>query len=359
MKVVFIVRSTLYSVHGGDSIQVNETARNLQQIGVDVDVKRTDEQIDYSLYDLLHFFNIIRPADMLVHIKRSQKPFVVSTIFIDYSDYDKRERKGISGKLLGLFAADGIEYLKTIYRWLAGKDKLVSSAYLWLGHRRSIKKILRNVKELLVQSEDEYRDLVSYYGVSPAHTVIHNGVNTTVFSKAAPVPGREKDMVLCVARIEGIKNQYNLIRALNDSPYRLVLIGNAAPNQQDYYRRCRDIAAGNIYFVDHLPQEELAQYYSAARVHVLPSWFEVCGLSSLEAAAMGCRVVISGKGYARTYFNDQAFYCDPANPETILRAVDEAARAEVNGELQQKVCTQYTWQNAAGKIVSVYKKYIV
>ncbi len=357
MKVAFIVRSTLYSTPGGDTIQVNETARHLRKNGVDVDIKNTGEKISYHEYGLLHFFNIIRPADMLVHIKRSKKPFVVSSILIDYSDYDKKERHGLAGKILSLFPADGIEYLKTIYRWLTGKDKLVSTAYLWMGQRRSIKKILRETKEIFVQAEAEYTALLKRYGVLPEYTVIHNGVNTELFQPAA-TSQRDQHLVLCVARIEGIKNQYNLISALNNSAYKLILIGDAAPNQPGYYRQCRDIAAENVSFIDHLPQEQLPGYYASANVHVLPSWFEVCGLSSLEAAAMGCRVVITDKGYARSYFNGDAFYCDPSQPDTILQAINEAATANVNGELQQKVIQHYTWQKAAEKTLSVYKKYI-
>ncbi len=357
MKVVFIVRSTLYNTPGGDTIHVNETARHLRKLGVEVDIRNTGEKISYHEYDLLHFFNIIRPADILVHIKRSKKPFVVSSILIDYSEYDKKERNGLAGKILSLFPADGIEYLKTIYRWLTGKDKLVSIAYLWMGQRRSIKKILRETKEVFVQAEEEYTALLKRYGVVPEYSVIRNGVNTELFQ---PVLSSQRDqrLVLCVARIEGIKNQYNLIRAINDSSYKLLLIGDAAPNQQNYYQQCKAIAAENISFISHLPQEQLPGYYASANVHVLPSWFEVCGLSSLEAAAMGCRVVITDKGYASSYFNGDAFYCDPSQPASILKAIDEAATARVNGELQQKVIQHYTWQKAAGKIESVYKKYV-
>ncbi|MBK7308934.1 MAG: glycosyltransferase [Chitinophagaceae bacterium] len=55
-------------------------------------------------------------------------------------------------------------------------------------------------------------------------------------------------------------------------------------------------AAGNIVFAGRLTQTALANYYARARVHVLPSWFETCGLSSLEAAAMGCNIVITARG---------------------------------------------------------------
>lgn len=356
MKVAFIIRSTLFTTPGGDTIQVNETAMHLKEIGVEVDIRTTDEKINYNSYNLLHFFNITRPADILVHIKRSQKPFVVSTILIDYSDYDKKQRHGLPGKMLSLLSADGIEYLKTIYRWVTGKDKLVSAAYLWMGQRRSIKNILGKTKEVLVQSEEEYTELLKRYSVVPEYAVVHNGVNTSVFRHTTMQ--RNGNLALCVARIEGIKNQYNLIRALNNSAYKLLLIGDAAPNQQNYYEQCKGIAAENISFISQLPQEQLINYYASARVHVLPSWFEVCGLSSLEAAAMGCQVVISNKGFAASYFENDAFYCDPSKPDTILKAVNEAATANVNGELQKKVLQNYTWQKTAEKTLSVYKKYI-
>lgn len=358
MKVLFIVRSTLFTTKGGDTIQVEETARELRKIGVEVDIISTNEKINYDSYNLLHFFNIIRPADILIHIKRSKKPFVVSTILIDYSAYDKQQRSGIAGKVFKLFSADSIEYLKTVYRFLMGKDRLASISYLWKGQRRSIKEILRRTKTVLVQAEKEYTDLVRWYQLAPPFEIVYNGVNTELFRNPRRV-NKKDNMVLCVARVEGIKNQHNLILALNDSEYELVLIGDAAPNQQDYYKQCRKMAAANISFIGHLPQQQLVDYYAAAKVHVLPSWFEVCGLSSLEAAAMGCRVIITNHGYAASYFKEDAFYCDPAEPSSILAAVKRAIAANSNGVLQKKIIENYTWQRAAEKILSVYKKYTI
>jgi glycosyltransferase involved in cell wall biosynthesis len=357
MKIVFIVRSTLYTAKGGDTIQVQETAAHLRNGGIEVDIKKTSEKINYAAYHLMHFFNITRPADILIHIKRSGKPFVVSTILIDYSRYDKYHRHGLSGKLFKIIPASVIEYTKTAYRFLTGSDKLVSFSYLWKGQRRSIREILKKTKAVLVQAQEEYDDLVKLYGVSPDHYIIQNGVNTAVFQYAENVV-REKELVLCVARIEGLKNQYNLIRALNNAAYKLVLIGDAAPNQKSYYNKCRSIAADNVSFIKYLPQQKLAVYYATANVHVLPSWFEVCGLSSLEAAVMGCRVVITDNGYARSYFKDDAFYCDAAQPESILQAVELAMNADCDNSLQKKMHDNYSWKKTAADTLAVYKKYI-
>ncbi len=83
MKVAFISRATLYTSPGGDTKQLEETAAGLRLMGVQVDVFLANEKIDYSSYDLLHFFNIIRPADVIAHVRKSRKPYVVSTIFVE------------------------------------------------------------------------------------------------------------------------------------------------------------------------------------------------------------------------------------------------------------------------------------
>lgn len=357
MKIVFIVRSTLFTAKGGDTIQVQETAAHLRFEGIEVDIKKASEKIMYADYDLMHFFNITRPADMLVHIKRSGKPFVVSTIFINYTLYDKYHRYGLAGKLFNIMPAHAIEYIKILYRFLAGSDKLVSISYLWKGHQRSIREILKKTKAVFVQAKEEYDDLVKLYRVEPDYYTVHNGINTNVFQDSKSNP-RIKSRVLCVARIEGLKNQYNLIKALNNTVYNLILIGDAAPNQKAYYQKCRDIAANNIVFINHLPQQQLADYYAASNIHILPSWFEVCGLSSLEAAALGCQIVITDNGYARSYFKDDAFYCDPSKPESILQAVKFAMAAENDDELKNKMIKKYSWQKTAVDTLAVYKKYL-
>jgi glycosyltransferase involved in cell wall biosynthesis len=353
MQVAFIARATLYTVKGGDTLQVTQTARHLDELGIHVDVKLTHEPIDYGKYDLLHFFNIIRPADMLCHIRKSHKPFVVSTILIDYSGYDKRVRKGIAGMLCRFLSADGIEYLKTIARFLSGRDKLMTKAYLWQGQKRSVREILRSASLLFSNSRLEHKRLVDQYRFSTACVPIPNGLDPELFFYDEQ---EEKDdrLVICVARIEGIKNQINLIKALNNTKYHLLIIGDYAPNQFAYYNECRKMAASNVSFMKHISQHELVKYYQKAKVHILPSWFETCGLSSLEAGAMGCNIVITEKGYTREYYEDFAFYCDPGSPSSIRLAVERAANSPCRPALRKKILANYTWNHSATSIARAY-----
>jgi glycosyltransferase involved in cell wall biosynthesis len=355
IKLVMIVRTTIYTVKGGDTIQVLQTAKHLAAHHVSVDIKLTNEKIDYQEYDLLHFFNITRPADILYHINKAEKPFVVSTILVDYSEYDKYHRKGFAGMLFCFLSTDSIEYLKTMSRWILGKDKLMSLTYAWKGQRKTIIEILKRATLLLPNSESEYRRLVQQYNCNTGYIVVPNGIDAGLFVYDNKIK-KDPMLVICVARIEGIKNQLNLIRALNDTGFTLLIIGTAAPNQRSYYQACRKIAAGNIRFIEHLPQEELVSYYQRAKVHVLPSWFETTGLSSLEAAAMGCNIVITDKGDSKEYFGTDATYCQPDSPENIYIAVEKAAALPYNESLKHKILSHYTWEQATIRTIESYKR---
>src|SRR4051812_33173800 len=123
MKVAFISRSTLYSTPGGDTKQIDLTAKYLRELGVEVAIHLSNAAIDYDQYDLLHFFNIIRPGDIIRHIKKSGKPYAVSTIFLDYGGYEKTARSGVMSLINKVFSEDAIEYLKAIARFVKNGEK--------------------------------------------------------------------------------------------------------------------------------------------------------------------------------------------------------------------------------------------
>jgi glycosyltransferase involved in cell wall biosynthesis len=355
MRVLFISRSTLFTGPGGDTVQITRTAEYLRMAGIQVDIRLSNEKIDYQPYDLVHFFNIIRPADILRHIFRSKKPYVISTIFVDYFEFDASFRRGIARLLFRFLSADQIEYLKVFARRVKSGERVISPRYLVWGHRRSVKYIIRHARCLLPNSHSEYNRLIARYGVRQAYRVVPNAVDRRLFVPPANDSGRDPNLVLCIGRIEGVKNQIQLIRALSDTRYTLYLIGTAAPNQQDYFNECTRIAARNIRFIQPVSQEELVRYYAMAKVHVLPSWFETTGLSSLEAAAMGCNIVITDKGDTREYFGDDAWYCDPASPDSIGEAVARAASGQRKEGLIQKIAECYSWEIAAAETASAYQ----
>lgn len=358
MKILFISRSTLFRDKGGDTIQVQKTADYLRKLDIDVDIRLCNEVLDYEPYDLVHFFNIIRPADILRHISLSQKPFVVSTIYVDYSEYEKKARGGILGKVFKIIPGDTIEYIKAVARVLLNGEKLVSPEYLLQGQRGSVRRIIKKAKMLLPNSLSEYNRLARDYNIQAPYKVVPNAIDPLLFEEELNAGSREPELVICAGRIEGRKNQLNLIRALNNSPFKLVIIGSASPNQKKYFDACKQEAGPNISFVGSLTQEALKDYYRRSKVHVLPSWFETTGLSSLEAAAMGCEIVVTRKGDTVEYFEDHAFYCEPDSIPSIFDAIVKASAHKFDPSLRRKIFREYTWIQAAEKTKEAYLEII-
>ncbi|OKS86923.1 glycosyltransferase family 4 protein [Mucilaginibacter polytrichastri] len=353
MRVAFITRLNLYTIAGGDTVQIEQTARQLINLGVEVDILRSIDVIPYEKYDLLHFFGIPRPGDMVHHSKLANKPFVVSTIHCTYGEYYKYNRKGL-GAIFANLSADSMEYFKTIARWLVGKDHRPSLNYFLTGQRRSIIEVLKTADFILPNSQSELDRLKEIYTDKVKSVIVTNGINPEKFPYN-PAIQKDDNLVICVGRIENRKNQLNLIKALNNTTFKLVLIGAPSANQNDYYQQCREAAGPNVTFLNRIPHDELVNYYQLAKTHVLASWFETTGLSSLEAAIMRCNIVITEKGDTREYFGDDAFYCDPENPESIRAAVEKAGKATFNEALAEKIVISHTWKMAAQQTLEAYR----
>jgi glycosyltransferase involved in cell wall biosynthesis len=357
MKVLMIGRNTLFSTPGGDTIQIKMTAAHLQKLGVSVDVQASGEPMKHNEYDLLHFFNIIRPDDILQYVTKGTTPFVVSTIFVDYSEYELNNRKGVQKVATRIFNADQLEYLKAIARYVKNGDKIRSTHYLLRGHRSSVKYLIEKASLLLPNSHSEYNRLVKKYGIEKPYRKIPNAIDTQIFNSEITANPDYSNHILCVGRIEGLKNQLNLIKSVADLNIPLTLIGKPAPNHMEYYHECKATAAKykHIQIREHAGQNELAAIYKAAKVHVLPSWFETTGLSSLEAGVMGCNLVVTRKGDTQEYFEDMAYYCEPDNVSSIREAVLKAYDQPVKPELRETILTKYTWQVTASETLKAYQ----
>lgn len=358
MKVLFISRATLFSGNGGDTVQIKNTALYLQKIGIEVTIELCDNKnIDYSKYDLVHYFNIIRPSDIIYHIDKSKLPFVVSSIYLEYKDQTKHSKHGLKDKLLSLFDKNTQEYIKCIARAIKNGEKIISKKYLYLGHKRSIQYILARTSHLLPNSHSEYKRLKNDFAEAGAYSTIPNAIDTHTYNIAKEnIVNKEEGTVLCVARFEPRKNQLNIIKSLASTSYKLTFAGNVAPNHINYYLECKRVAGDKATFLDFVPENKIVELYRQHKVHILASWFETTGLSSLEAAACGCNIVISKKGDTEEYFGTNAFYCDPGSIESIRKAVDKAMAADVNETFIKYIQEHYNWEVTARETLKVYKE---
>jgi len=364
MKILFASRKTLYSVPGGDTIQMEKTAQALRAIGCEVTIS-TELEPDVSTYDIVHLFNLGRPQEcylQALNAKRGGKRIALSTIYADFTEYDSLAREGIGGLLAGVISQQQFEYLKVISRALFNKELNKGTLLLaFRGFRKLQEQLIELTDLFLPNSESEYNRIASVF--KPARNknyfVVPNAVDDKIFDlrisgNAAEEKGFQ-NCVLCVARIEGVKNQLNLVRTMKTLPWKLLLVGNPSPNHSRYYDRVRNEAGSNVYFAGQLSHDALPSYYKAAKVHVLPSWMETTGLSTLEAAAMNCNIVVTDKGDTREYFGDYAYYCEPDSVDSIRNAIKQAFENPVDPALRIRVLDKYTWVKTAEKTLEGYE----
>lgn len=353
IRVLFVSRRTLYTTPGGDTTQLEKTAEYLRMLGVHVDIDVSGRLDGLEQYSLIHVFNMIRPADCMSYFRQSKVPVVLSTIYVSYAEYENNTKQR---RLLKFLPMNLREYIKVVGRRLVNGEKIGDWRYLILGHRRSVRSICNKAKMLLPNSNSEYGRVSRDYSLQRPFRVIPNAIDTRLFALDVPPDPEFKDAVLCVARIDGIKNQVNLIKALNGAPYEVFLIGKPAPNQISYFETCKGLAEQNIHFIDHLPHERLPSIYAAAKVHALSSWFETTGLCSLEAGATGCSLVVTDRGDQKEYFDGYAEFCAPDDIASIRRAVDAAFYASKSTAFAKVIQEKFTWQRAAEATLAAYRE---
>lgn len=362
MKVLFQTRKTLFSAPGGDTTQLLKTKEYLEKMGVEVDITLELEP-DVSKYDLVHVFNLMRPQELYLQVrnaKRQGKKIALSTIYGPYVEFEKKARRGPLKYISKVLTMNQIDYCKVFARAFLNREFSKGTLiYLLNGHGRLQKKIVNMVDVFLPNSHSEMKRVVDDFSLNDYKYVsVPNAVDIAKFdydkTDIDPDIQEYKDCILCVARIEGRKNQLNIIKACKGLPYQLVFIGKAGPNSGKYYHDCL-AEDGNTHFLGQIEHEKLPQYYKVAKVHVLPSWMETPGLSSLEAAIMRTNIVVTKKGDPEDYFGDMAYYCEPDDIESMRKAIIDAYEAEFKEALRQKILNCYKWEDTARETLKGYK----
>jgi len=115
------------------------------------------------------------------------------------------------------------------------------------------------------------------------------------------------------------------------------------------------IRRGKTIFLGRVSSEMLASCYDGAKVHALPSWYELPGLVSIEAAARKVPCVVTDYGTIRDYLGDNAYYCSPGDTHDIRDAVERAFLTPRSEALLADV-SRFTWQNSALQMVPIYEE---
>jgi len=234
---------------------------------------------------------------------------------------------------------------------------------------------------LVANTDDEARELIRLYDADPARVrTVNPGVDLSVFRPGSRQQARRRlglpaDAVVLMfaGRVQPLKAPDVVLRAaalLTRDPglaRRLCVAfvgGPSGTGRADPYRLTELSAALGISPVVRLeppcPQHELADWYRAATVVMVPSYSESFGLVAVEAQACGTPVVAASVGGLRTAVRDgvSGILVDGHDPASYALAVrglltDPAALARLSAGAREHA-SRFGWGATVDALLRVY-----
>lgn len=360
MKVVLCNRPNWRELSGGDVVQMLRTKESLERDhGIETWIAESTDDPVLASADLVHVFNVQNPAIGLAYVqaaRRLGKPTALSPIFWDLSHAAFVANLARKGQYrLG----EAWKRRKRVFDWVARMSGTVLGrpSYYSPTYRRAVREMVELADVLLPNSSEEADQLFRFTGSEHKQThVVVNAIDFETFP-----PGYDSRAgVIMAARIEPTKNAMGALLAMEGLGEPLTLVGRSV--DEGYAQAVRHQAvSGTVTIIEsNLDQSELAAMYRRSRVHVLPSFRESPGLTTLEALSSGCAVVVSERDYCPvdTYFSEllgkSVFMCDPYRPESIRAAIGQALVASDLPDLGSWR-ERFSWGQAAQQTLHAYR----
>ncbi len=198
---------------------------------------------------------------------------------------------------------------------------------------------------LVANTDDEARQLVELYGALPSRVrTINPGVDLKVFTPGSREAARralglpaDAAVLVFAGRLQPLKAPEVVLHAaarmISDDPglagrLRVAFVGGPSGTGRARPDRLAELAAalglsGIVRLEPPCPQPELADWYRAATVVMVPSCSESFGLVAVEAQACGTPVVAASAGGLRTAVADgvSGVLVDSRDPACYARVV--------------------------------------
>jgi D-inositol-3-phosphate glycosyltransferase len=235
---------------------------------------------------------------------------------------------------------------------------------------------------LVANTDQEARQLATMYGADPAKVwTVNPGVDLTTFRPGAALPARRRlglpprgHVIVFAGRIQPLKAPDLVLRSAaalvrEDPALRESLTvafvgglsgtGRADPDQLT--ELSRDLGIADLVRLEPpCPQSELADWYRAATVVMVPSYSESFGLVAVEAQACGTPVLAASVGGLRTAVQDgiSGILVDGHDPAAYARALGTLIASPALRESLARGgvahASRFGWNATVDRLLAVY-----
>lgn len=327
MKIAFVIGMPVVSAGNGIVSQMETWKKGLEKLGHSVVLISPWVWYEWEKFDVVHFFSFSEyVVDFIKQVFPKNKKIVYSPILDpDYS----------------------IAAMKAISHWGWDKLKLTNRYY-------QVRKILPLVKQVFVRSNFEAEYIEKGWNIAKEKIVkIPLSYN---FYEECGNSKREQFCFHASYLADKRKNVKRLIEAAKKYQFQLKLAGKLRNDEERNKVLSWIENAENIEYLGFLSQEHLLDNYRRAKVFALPSTNEGVGIVALDAAAMGCDVVITNLGGPKEYYNSFAIEVNPYDIDEIGSAVLKGlSNFTMQPELQEHICKNFSLENISKQLESQYR----
>ncbi len=386
---------------GGMNVYIVESARRLAQLGVEVEIFTRATARDLPPVAELEPGVLVRhlTAGPYEEMDRADLPGQLCAFLSEVLRTEAMYEPGrydvihshywLSGQV-GWLAKErwGVPLVHTMHTMAKVKNRLLAHDDKPEPQARVVgeEQVVQVADRLVANTDDEARELRELYGAAEQRVAVVNpGVNLTVFQPASQGAARRRlgvpqdaHLLLFVGRIQPLKAPDVLLRAasrmLIDDPSlrdRLVVacVGGPSGNGLARPSLLTELAAelgiaDLVRLVPPAPQPELADWYRAADVTVVPSHSESFGLVALESQACGTPVAAAAVGGLRTAVRDgvSGLLVEGHDPHDWARAlsrlVTEPRRREALSTGAREHAAAFGWHATSSRLMRVYAEAI-
>lgn len=332
MRVLLDHPNPFFLAHGGLQIQIEQTKKALEELGVEVDFLHWWDAKQKT--DLIHFFGRPHPA----YIEQAKKKNV-PVIFSD---------------LLGGLGSRPA-FLRFIQKGIIGFAQLAMPKEFTIRMGWASYQLAARV--IALTSWEKYLMVELFCACPDKVVVVPNAVEQIFLQKGRMV--ERGNHLIATMTITEVKRPIELVRAAALARTKVRIIGAPYQRNGPYFRQFLEEVRRARPWVEYLgkvaDRKKLAAEYRQAAGFVLLSLWESQSLSALEAAASGCPLLLSDLPWARATFGDQASYApvtSPARTSPYLRAFASQASAA------PRFLGALSWNEIAKKLKGLYREAI-
>lgn len=339
MKVALATYPIAFQAKGGLEVQITETLLALRAIGIEA---KLFDMLSHKFtdFDLVHVFAAIHGNHQIVE---TAKHYGVSVVLSSVLHPPFSKWQGIKGRLCETLTG-------CLTNWA------VSTSYAF------IRSALDGSDRIVALGAVEKQLLRTGYGIGEAKIhIIPNGISRKFYDANPDVFLRRyntrRKLILCVAYISPYKNQLGVIRALQNEPCDIVLIGECEPANRTYLNDCLSMGGDKVRYLGAMDHDDpmLSSAYAAADIMVLASRTEVAPLAVLESLATGTPVIVTRNNSLDLEMDGEVLVSvDPSNTsqirDNVLRILEQPPMPARCSALVEPL----TWRAVANNLLEVY-----